>query len=469
MNRKFVASLLSLIIIATLLLVGTPAQARTPTTQSSAPAAALRAAADTFSHPNDASSPLSGNIVSEWNAIAQEVLQPTPMPGMPMPMASMSASFVYLAYTQIAVYDALLAIEGGYKPYAYTAPAPNPQASREAAVATAAYTVLKHFFPLDHTLDGKYIDSMATIPNGQAKLDGIAIGTAAANAIIALRAGDILAGDGGYTVPPPGPGVWQPTLMMPDGVTPAAPVDPWMANLKPFLRADPAQYDPGPPPALDDPQYLADLAEVKDVGGAMSATRTPEQTATANFWGTNMVIQAQTSYRTAAQAHSLSLLDTARLMAMGNTVATDSLIATFNAKYGYSFWRPVTAIQHTKPDGSYSASPLSAWMPAMMTPNFPEYVAGHGSFVSSQAEVFTQFYGTPQIELDLISTATGTTRHYATADQMRTEVVNARTWGGMHFRTSTLKSVSIGQKLVLDSRETWKKTRFSIYLPLIAR
>ncbi len=404
-----------------------------------------------FSHPNYANSPLPGNAVAEWNAIAQEILQPAPMPGMPMPMGgvSMSAAFVYLSYSQAAVYDALVAIEGGYTPYAYTVPATNPGASREAAVATAAFTVLNHFFPDDAILAGKYVNSLAAIPDGAAKDDGIAIGQAAANAIITQRAGDVLSGDGGYVVLPPGPGVWEPNVL-PDGSA-VPPMDPWMRNLTPFLRVDPAQYDPGPPPALDDPAYLADLAEVMDIGGAASATRTAEQTAIANFWGTNMVIQAQTSYRDVAQTRGLNLLDTARLMAMGNMVASDSLITTFNSKYEYSFWRPVTAIQHTNADGAYSADPLNSWMPAMMTPNFPEYVAGHGSFMSSQAEVFTQFFGTDQIELDLISTATGVTRHYPTAGELRAEVINARTWGGMHFRSSTELASVMGRQLVLDA------------------
>ena len=170
-----------------------------------------------------------------------------------------------------------------------------------------------------------------------------------------------------------------------------------------------------PPPALDDPAYVADLAEVRDYGGAMSCPRTPEQTAVAQFWTTNMVIQTNAAYRQLAESRNLSLLDTARLMAMGNMVATDSLIATFDAKYTYSFWRPVTAIRHTNPDGTYSATELNTWMPAVMTPSFPEYVAGHGSFVSAQAELYTQFFGTPNIEIDLGSMVTGTTRHYATA------------------------------------------------------
>ena len=430
-----------------------------------------------FSHPNYANSPLPGNVVAEWNIIAQDILQPAPMPGMPMTMGpvSMSASFVYLAYMQAAIYDALVAIEGGYKPYAYVAPAINETASREAAVATAAYTVLDHFLKdesiyaaVSPVLATKYAGYLAAIPSGVAKNDGVAIGQDAADAIIALRDADVLSGT--YTPLPSGPGVWEPTMKLPDG-SPAPAWDPWMATLKPFLRTDSAQYRPAAPYGLtypldasaaaalaSNPDYVADYEEVRDWGGASSALRTPEQTAIANFWGTNMVIQTNVAYRQVAETKGYNLLETARLMAFGNMVATDSLIATFDSKYEYSFWRPVTAINHTNPDWTYSSTvinPAAPWMPAMMTPNFPEYVAGHGSFVSSQAELFTQLFGTAQIELDLMSTATGATRHYATADDMRTEVENARTWGGMHFRTSTELAVDLGQQLVLDAINTY--------------
>ncbi|MEJ5309116.1 MAG: multicopper oxidase domain-containing protein [Anaerolineae bacterium] len=396
-----------------------------------------------FSHPNYANSPLPGNIVAEWNAIAQEIVQPAPMPGMPMSSVSMSAAFVYLAYTQAAVYNALVAIEGGYTPYNSTLPA-SPNASREAAVASAAYAVLKHYFPSDPNLDGKYAASLATVLDSTAKTEGIALGLAAATEIITLRSGDVLTGTDGYVVPAPGPGVWEPTMPMP-------PMDPWMRSLTPFMRSTPDQYRVGPPPALTDPQYQADLDEVKAIGGAMSMTRTPEQTEVAQFWTTNMVIQTNSSYRRVAETRSLNLLDTARLMALGNMAAVDSLVATFDTKYFYNFWRPVTAIQHTNPDYSYSAVTVTNWMPAVMTPNFPEYVAGHGSFMSAQAEVYSNTFGTAQIEIDLDSSVTGTTRHYATVDDLRTEIINARTWGGLHFRSSSELAVALGQQFMTDA------------------
>jgi spore coat protein A len=389
------------------------------------------------------------NNVSNWNAIAQDILQPPAMPGMPMEMSpvSMSAAFVYLSYVQAAVYNALVAIDGGYAPYNSNLWAWRG-ASKDAAVAAAAYGVLNHYFP-SAALDEKYAAAIASIRGGIRKTAGILVGRAAALQIIRQRSGDILSGDGGYILPLPGPGVWEPTALMPNG-NPMPPMDPWMAQLQPFLRSTPDLYRPVDPPLLTSDLYALDLNEVKDWGGAMSLRRTPEQTEVAVFWTTNMVNQTNAAYRRVATNRGLSMLDTARLMAMGNMAATDSLIATFDAKYFYNFWRPVTAIRRADTDGNDSTVANPAWMPLVMTPNFPEYVAGHGSFVSAQAEVYTNFFG-PQIEIDLESSITGTTHHYATADDLRTEIVDARTWGGLHYRNSSELAVGIGQQLVIDA------------------
>ncbi len=428
-----------------------------------------------FSHPNYANSPLPGNIVSEWNEIAQNILQPPSMPDMPMMMGdiSMATAFVYLSYTQAAVYNALIAIEGGY--YAYDGDPTfvtyipmvasggtgdvagdvisdknyitDSTATREAAVATAAFKVLSHYLPGNLILPVKYAESLATIPDGPEKETGILIGEQAAAEIILLRENDGLLEPDTYILPTPGPGVWEPNEM-PVG-TDVPPVDPWMAELKPFLRDTPEQFRPEPPPALDSVLYAEDLNEVKNDGGA--STVTSEHLEVAKFWTDNMVIQTNKSYRNIAETRSLNLLDTARLMVMGNMVATDSLIATFDAKYFYNFWRPVAAIQRADEDGNAATEADPTWQPAVMTPNFPEYVAGHGSFVSAQAEMYTQFFGTDQIELDLESSVTGTTRHFSTAEELRTEIMNARTWGGLHLRHSSELAVIIGQEIVQNA------------------
>ncbi len=399
-----------------------------------------------YSHPNYANSPLPGNAVVEWNALAQEIIQPAPMPGMPMMSSvTMSEAFVYLSYVHAAIFDALVSIEGGYQPYNPNLAPASPTASRDAAIAAAAYTVLNNFFPSE-MLTQKYNAALAVIPESVAKTDGVAAGVAAGQGILALRANDGRGAPDTYTVLDPAPGVWQPTLLLPDG-TYAPPIDPWMAVMTPFMLLSPAQFRPAPPPALDSAEWAAQYNEVKDIGGAMSMTRTAEQTEVAQFWATNNAIQFNTAYREVALTRGLGLLESARLIAMGNMVGADSLIACFDSKYTYSFWRPVTAITSGLDDGNPATEPDPAWMPLLMTPNHPEYVAGHACFASSQAEVFARFFGTPQIELDLTSDVTGTARHYATVDDLRTEIVNARTWAGLHYRMSGELAVVLGQNV----------------------
>jgi FtsP/CotA-like multicopper oxidase with cupredoxin domain len=431
-----------------------------PTDGTTAAAAMPMDAPHYFSVPNYANSPLPSNPVVEWNAITQGILQPAQMGGMTMTGPSMSTAFVYLAYTQAAVYNALVAIEGGYTPYNSALPAADPAASREAAVAAASYRMLLYFlqrFPNVDTLailTSKYNSALAAIVDVPANITaGVAVGEAAAAEIIALRTGDGLLAPSTYTVPAPGPGVWEPTVL-PNG-TVVPPVDPWMKDLTPFLRASASQYRPATAPDMTSVQYATDLNELKAVGGAASIARTPAQTEVALFWTTNMVIQTNAAYRQLAESRGLGLLDTARLMAMGNMVATDSLIFTFDTKYFYNFWRPITAIQRADTDGNALTDPDITWTPAVMTPSFPEYVAGHGSFVSAQAEVYAQFFGTQQIDVDLTSGVTGTTRHYATTTDLRTEIIDARTWGGLHFRSSSQLAVTLGQQLVANALVTY--------------
>ena len=335
-----------------------------------------------FSHPNYANSPLPGNIVAEWNAIAQEILQPTPMPGMPMTMGgiSMSTAFVYLAYMQAAVYDALVAIEGGYQPY-NLALAPDPTASREAAVATAAYNgagplPAGRCHPPAANTPPRWPPFQIAPPRPPVSPSA----NGRCNGIIALRTGDGLMDlTEIYTVLPPGPGIWEPT-MLPDG-TVIPPVDPWMATLTAVLARHTGTI---PPRSSPRPWMIRALCGGLNRGQGYrrgdEQPRTPEQTAVAQFWTTNMVIQTNAAYRQLAASRGLNLLDTARLMAMGNMVATDSLIATFDAKYTYSFWRPITAIRHTNPDGTYSATELNTWMPAVMIAELPR-VCGRAWFL----------------------------------------------------------------------------------------
>ena len=205
--------------------------------------------------------------------------------------------------------------------------------------------------------------------------------------------------------------------------------------------------------------------EVKAYGKSDSTVRTADQTATAYFYTTNVIRQFNRAARDLATAKNLGLLQTARLFAMLNTVSADALMSTLNQKYHFLFWRPVTAIDPTSviadglrplaagfDDGNPATVEQTGWRPLLPTPNHPEYPAAHGTNTSAVAEVFSEFLGTDQIDLDIHGStdATGNllaVRHFDTADELRADVVNARTWGGLHYRFSTEAGVQLGQKI----------------------
>jgi hypothetical protein len=350
-------------------------------------------------------------------------------------------AFVYLAYVQAAVYDAVTAIEGGYRQYGTSLEAP-PSASVSAAVATAAHDTLSAYLPAQQpSFDAAYAASLAAVPDGAAKADGIAVGADAASAIVALRAHD------GRNAPVSYPGsldvgAWRPTR---PAFLPAQ--TPWIAQLTPFVLPSPSLFRPGPPPKLTSPTYARDLNEIQQLGSATSTVRTPEQTAVARFWSTNSNIEYNGGFTRVAVSRGLDAEDTARLLAMGNVVAADAAIACWDAKYTYGLWRPVTAIQNADLDGNPATTADPSWQPLLTTPNHPEYVAAHGCLTSAEADVFSEVLGTSKIDIDLASTVTGTTRHFASAQDMKREIVNARVWGGLHYRTSAERGVHLGDQV----------------------
>ena len=240
------------------------------------------------------------------------------------------ASLVYGAYVQAAVYNTVVAIEGGYQPYHSSFPS-SPGASVDAAVATAADNVLVHYFPAQQSaLDTDYQSSLAAITEGAAKTSGIQLGVHAAAELIALRQGDGLNADIGFTMPAPAPGVWQ----LPAGV---APTTPWMSKLRPFMLISPDQFRPGPPPDLSSDEWATEYNEVFLYGRRDNSLRTPEQTATALFWTAHVFPQSNIAYQKIVNTRGLSAVEAARLMAMGNMVGADALVACFDAKYHYLF------------------------------------------------------------------------------------------------------------------------------------
>jgi hypothetical protein len=383
-----------------------------------------------------------GNSAQQWNAIAQETVVNTP--GM-----FQNEALLYMSYVQAAVYDAAVAIDGGYEPYGPAINAPQ-RASADAAVVEAAYRTLSQYFPAQAaTLDALHAEALALIPDGRVKTEGIAAGATAAADIIALRSDDGRQPVGAVTpyTPPASAGLafWEPT-------PPAflAPQTPWLSDVRPFVIDNADHFLPGPPPALDSREWVDEYNEIKLYGRSTGSPRTEEQTDIARFWTTNVIRQYNTAFRDLASGHGLSLLETARLLAMGNIAGADTQIACWNAKYHYGFWRPITAIaQPGRDDGNLATGKDPTWTPTVTTPNHPEYPAAHGCLTSAMAEVFREFLDTNRIDVTLTSTTVPTmpTRHFERANDLRAEIIEARLWGGLHYRDSSVKGVALGRKV----------------------
>jgi hypothetical protein len=373
---------------------------------------------------------------------------------------------LYMAYESTAVYDAVVAIEGRYRPLE-PAFRVSKNASPDAAVVEAAYRTLRHFFPAANTsLDSLYAAALSAIADGPAKEVGRRIGVVAANQVIRGRSLDALtlpiATTSIFPTLKPGPGVWR--LTPPFAVAQT----PWVGSVRPFILRSAGQFLPAPPPSLSSPEWAAAFNEVEAYGGVNSSVRTPAQTNVAQFETANVIRQYNGVVREITDGRQLGLPQTARLAAMVNVIAADAGISVMHAKYHFLFWRPVTAIDPTavSPDGYGSSTGYDdgnpatveqpGWRPLLATPNHPEYPAAHGSLTGAMADVFSAFLNTNQINLDVHgfdpngpAGNLNAVQHFTTADDMRTEIVNARVWGGIHYRFSVVAGVLLGNQVAL--------------------
>lgn len=411
-----------------------------------------------------------GNAVQQWNQIAEATVVAAG--------AFQNEGLIYMAYVSAAVYDAVAAIEGGYEPYGSRIEA-YPGASVDAAVVEAAYRTLRYYIPSQAaSLDALYTEALGLIPNAPSKVDGQAAGRAAASNIISLRANDgrliPIGVTSSFPLREPGAGVWR--------LTPpafAASQTPWVASVHPFVLSTAGQFHPHPPPPLESQQWVEQFDEIKIYGRATGSARTSEQTAIARFWTANVIRQYNLLGRELSTIHSLDLLESARLMAMMNVIAADAQIAVMHWKYWFLFWRPVTAIdpfavtvdgfgpvpgfEDENPDTVTEAG----WRPLVTTPNHPEYPAAHGSITSAMAEVVSEFLGTDRIGVDIhgfdpagIANNLNAVRHFDTAEELREEIVNARLWGGLHYRGSSEAGVDLGRKVAhYDLNHAFKADR----------
>jgi hypothetical protein len=284
---------------------------------------------------------------------------------------------------------------------------------------------------------------MAGIPDCPSKTAGQSVGLSSANALISLRAGDGLGVPWPYTYPStPEPGVYIPT----PGITSL--VTPWAGQMRPFTFDNPAQFLPDePPPSLKSREWTEDYNQVKSLGAVDSTVRTPAQTEIGLFWTDHTTSQYGRMLQLLAMQENMSLLDSSRLMAMSFTSLADAYIGCFNAKYHFSFWRPVTAIRNGDIDGNGQTVADATWTPLGSTPGHPEYPAAHACLTGSLASTLEHYFGTQQVHLTVSSAVTNTTHYFQNVHDLEREIEGARIYAGFHYHHSLVQGFLLGQKV----------------------
>jgi hypothetical protein len=374
-----------------------------------------------------------GRAVADWSLIAQNAIVAV---GRRFP----GEAAVHMGIVHAAIYDVLVAIEGGYRPFAITATVP-PNTSVDAAVATAARRVLVgRFSEQQGDLDDVYIAYLNGIPDGEAKTNGILVGEEVGIGTLLLRANDGLDGSVPYVQRPPGPGVYEPTA-------PAPPLGTRMPHVLPLVLDNVSQFRPSGPPALRSGEYAHDFNEVKELGRLDSSVRTAEQTAAARFWTDHDIPQWNRNLLRLADARGLNSIETARMLAMAHVAGGDAMIGCFDAKYHYLSWRPIHAIHRADTDGNSRTLPDPTWQPLLPTPNHPEYPSAHACHTAAIAEALESFFGPGRLLFSVDSLVTGETRHYRRFRDVVEEVNNARVWAGFHFRYSQEDGTRLGRRV----------------------
>ena len=414
--------------------------------------------------------------VMQWNLIAVSTTTGVPGPGIPGPAGGAPpASQINMGMVQGAVYDAVNAITPKHhRPYLLKRRFANT-ASDEAAVATAAYLVLKNIVEtvpqsipfanratLLATLASQYEAAVNAIPDSPFKDQGIAAGTAAAQAMIDARKADGRFGASQF-VANPNPGFFDP--IAPNGTTVLDPT-PWVGGVKPFLMKSSSQFRSDGPRALDSTAYAAEFNEIKALGGnglplpgGTPSARTTTQTYIAQWWQSNPVASWNDVARQLIARNHLDAADSARLLAMQNLAAADAAINDWNDKYHFSFWRPFQAIRRAADDGNPATSPDPAWTPLLAAP-YPDHVSGHLGLDSSHTTVLREFFGNApaggyEITSFFVNPGGPATRSFSSFSQAVDEIVEARIWAGLHFRTADVQAVEMGTNIANFAMENY--------------
>jgi hypothetical protein len=375
-----------------------------------------------------------GDVITEWN---QQAATLTLLPA--SALAPVQQTRV-MAIVQVAVHDAVNGITGKYATYLSPPAAPENASPEAAAIAAAHHTLRSVFGGQAASLDTLFGESLAA--HGLSVNDpGIQFGRSAAAAIMALRANDHSAqAQFDYTVPGAvTPGVWvrlnnAPALL------------PGWGDVTPFVLRSASQFRPDPPPALDSRQYDRDYNEIKEIGVRNNSTRTEEQTQIARFWLASPVAIWNPILSKVIATRDFDLSETARTFALFYLAAADASIACWEAKYAYNFWRPQPAIRSGELDGNDSTAGDATWEPIIATPPHPEYPSGHSTNSSAMAEILELvFKDKPGVPIEV--TISGITRQWKRFSDGVEEVIEARIYSGIHFRTADEAGARLGRKV----------------------
>jgi len=342
-----------------------------------------------------------------------------------------------IAMVHLAMFEALNSIEPRYTPYRARLSA-DPDASREAAAASAAHAVLVRVYPEQGPeLDKALQASLSAVMDGSPKTQGVQIGQQAGAAILAERSNDGL----------DAPNIYRPFTVAGKYVPTVLPIGSTVAGVKPFSLKSGNQLRPPAPYSLKGAQWAKDFNEVKKMGAKTGSGRTAEQTDIARFWELTGPATYNPVVRQLSVAKGLDILDNARLFALFSMATADASIAIFDAKYSYNFWRPVTAIRNAELDGNNATERDPTWEPMIATPMHPEYPCAHCISQGSAASVLEAFFGDAVPTFTMTSTtAPGVTRKFSRLSDYVTEVVNARVYDGVHYRTSGEVGAAMGRK-----------------------
>ena len=393
--------------------------------------------------------------VSDWNLNASNALfNPTtaPLPGAGMALPG----FLHLAMVQGAVYDAVNAIDGGYQPYLEGLPEASPTDSVDAAVATAAHDVLVGLTnPVTDVLllsqatrdwlDAALVTSLGAIPDGTSTTGGIAIGEAAAEAMLDAREDDGRFVPFSFTVGTDA-GEWRPTL-------PGFVNDPfaWISNVDPFMVESTSQFRTDGPLALTSEEYAAEFDEVRELGALSSSSRSPEQTALALFYIENAIVMLNRTFRTIAEDEGLTPVDEARLFGMLNLTGADAVINCWDDKGFHSFWRPITAIRLGDDDTNPATVGDASWTPLFPTPPgtppYPDHPSGYNCITGSMMNAAKDFFGTNKVAFTVHSNSSGADRDYTRFTDVYKDTIDARVYLGIHFRTPDVQGAVLGKQV----------------------